>query len=106
MVDLVDERAEAEAVAEEHELVLVLGARLARAREELHRARPLGVRQLRLARERVQVRDERRRELERARVPAQAPVQLLHAVRVRKWGAGRRRDSERNGRGAYWSVMV
>ena len=53
MVELVDERAEAEAVAQEDELVLVLGAFLARAGQVLYCARPFAVCRPRLARESV-----------------------------------------------------
>ena len=105
MVNLIHKRAEAHAIAQEHKLVLVLRALLPGTREEFDRLRPLLVRELRLARERVQVRDEGRDELERARVLAQALVQLLHAARV---PANMRRAIEmrRSRWGAHWSVIV
>ena len=81
MVDLVHKGAEAHTVAEEDELVLVLRALLAHPREELDGGSPLRVRQLRLARERVQVRDEPGDELERAGVVAERLVKLLDAAR-------------------------
>lgn len=82
VVDLVNQGAEAQAVTEEDELVLVLSALLADARQELDSCRPLGVRQLRLARERVEVRDEGGDELERPRLLAEAFVEALHTARL------------------------
>lgn len=82
MVDLVHQSAEAQAVTEEDELVLVLSALLANARQELDSRRPFGVRQLRFARERVEVRDKRGDELERPRLLAEAFVEALHAARL------------------------
>ena len=70
MVQLVNERAEAQAITKEDELVLVRRALLARTREVLDRARPLCVARPRLARERVQVVHERREDLERPLVRA------------------------------------
>lgn len=87
VVELVDERAEAEAVAEEDELVLVLGTLLACAREVLDRTRPLVVHRPRLAREGVQVVHERREELEGTLIRAQLRVQLINMVRDRVLGA-------------------
>ena len=83
MVDLIHERAEAHTVAEEDKLVLVLRALLADAREELDRLGPFRVRELRLAREGVQMRDERSDQLESPGVFAEALVQLLYAICVR-----------------------
>ena len=80
MVDLVHKGAEAHTVAEEDELVLELGALLAGAGEELDDPGPLGVRQLRLARERVEVGDKCGDELERAGVLGERFVQLLDAA--------------------------
>ncbi len=80
MVDLVHKGAKAQAVTEKDELVLVLSALLADARQELDCRRPFGVRQLGLARERVEVRDEGGDELERPRLLAEALVEPLHAA--------------------------
>ena len=55
MIYLVHQRAEPHTVAEQNELVLVLGALLAGAGEELDCGRPFFMRDLRLPGERVQV---------------------------------------------------
>lgn len=86
MAQLIQQCTEAEAIAQQDELVLELGALLSRAREVLDRSQPLVVCRLRLARERVQVVDERREELQRARVRAELIVQPINMVcdRVRR----------------------
>ena len=103
MVDLVHERAEPQAVAQEYELVLVFGALLPDAREELDGLGPLLVRELRLARERVQAGYEGGNELQRAGVLAECLVQLLNAVgHIRHERAIPMPANLRT----YWSVIV
>ena len=82
MIEFIDEGTEAHTVAEKNELVLPLRALLPGARQILDRGGPFVMRELRLAREGVQVRDEGGDELERARVFGEALVQLLDAVRT------------------------
>lgn len=99
VVDFVHQGAEAQAVTEEDELVLVLSALLANARQELDSRRPFGMRQLRFARERVQVRDQRGDELERPRLLAEAFVEALYTARLcQRCDLVRDIETERTGR--------
>lgn len=99
VVDLIHQGAEAQAVTEEDELILVLSALLADARQELDSRRPLGVRQLRFTRERVQVRDEGGDELERPRLLAEAFVEALYTARLcQRCDLVRDIETERTGR--------
>jgi hypothetical protein len=83
VLHLVDEHAEAEAVAHEHDLVPARRALAARAPDERDGRGPLGVREPDLARKGVQVHDEAvddEREARRAR-RGQLRVQRAHVVR-------------------------
>lgn len=79
MGDLVDEGGEAENVAEEDELVLVVRALLAGAREELDGVEPFVVGEQRLPCKRVEVVDEGLDQLQFPRVLDQAVVQRVDA---------------------------
>lgn len=80
VIDLVNESAEPQTVAQQDELVLVLCALPAHARQELDRLGPLSVRELCLPRERVEVGYKCGDELKRTGVLAEAFVELLDAV--------------------------
>ena len=80
VVDLIHQRAQAHAVAQEHKLVLVLRALLSGPCKELDCIGPFLVGELRFARECVEVRDECGDQLECAGVFAKALVQLLDAA--------------------------
>jgi hypothetical protein len=87
VVKLVNERAHAEAVAEQDKLVLVIRALFARPRKVLDCLRPLRVRRSCLARERMYVVDERGEQLECPRIWAQLRMQLVNVVGDRIVGA-------------------
>lgn len=108
MIDLIHQGAEPQAVAQQDELVLVLCALPAHAGQELDRLGPLGMRELRLPSERMEVGDKRGDEFEGTGVLAEALVEQLDTVsRPRRGESGEHRAStNRDGHRAHWSVMV
>ena len=80
MIDLIHQGAEPEAIAQQDELVLVLSALPAHARQKLDRLGPFCVGELRLACERVEMRDERSDDLESTGILAEGLVEQLDAV--------------------------